>query len=86
MKMKAYNTFKRHYRKLPSSIQKKVDKTLTLLVKDIRYPSLHVKKIKGRDDIWEARIDLHYRLTFEIQDETIFLRVVGNHDEALKNP
>jgi hypothetical protein len=52
----------------------------------MNHPSLRTKKIKGREDIWEARIDLHYRMTFEIEAETIFLRVVGHHDEVLKNP
>jgi mRNA-degrading endonuclease YafQ of YafQ-DinJ toxin-antitoxin module len=52
----------------------------------MRHPSLHTKKIKGREGIWETRIDLHYRLTFEIIEDTIFLRVTGSHDEVLRNP
>ncbi|MEE4358258.1 MAG: hypothetical protein V2I97_17445 [Desulfococcaceae bacterium] len=86
MKIKAYQTFRKAYQKLPSAIQKKVDRQLELLVGDFCYPSLHTKKIKGREGIWEARIDLHYRMTFEIVEDTIMLRVVGNHDEVLKNP
>jgi hypothetical protein len=50
------------------------------------HPSLRIKKIKGREGIWEIRVDYHHRLTFEIADDTIFLRVVGNHDVVLKNP
>jgi Txe/YoeB family toxin of Txe-Axe toxin-antitoxin module len=42
--------------------------------------------MKGREGIWEARVDYHHRLTFEIDEDTIFLRVVGNHDVVLKNP
>lgn len=53
---------------------------------DFRHPSLHTKKIKGSEGIWEARVDISYRLTFEIIEDTIFLRVVGNHDEVLKSP
>lgn len=68
------------------SIQNKVDKQITLLSKDIKYPSLHTKKIKGREGILEARVDIYYRMSFEIIEDTIFLRVVGNHDEVLKNP
>lgn len=40
----------------------------------------------GAPEIWEVRIDISYRVTFEIIGDTIFLRVVGNHDEVLKNP
>jgi len=47
---------------------------------------LHTKKIKGKEDIWEVRVDIHYRMTFEIIGDTIYLRVVGNHDDVLKNP
>jgi len=86
VKIKAYQTFRATYQELPSAIQKKVDRQLALLAEDFRYPSLHTKKIKGREGIWEARVDLHYRLTFEIAEDTIILRVVGNHDEVLKNP
>jgi len=57
-----------------------------LLSEDLSHPSLHTKKIKGKEAIWELRVDLHYRLTFEHIEDTIFLRVVGNHDEVLRNP
>ena len=86
MKIKAYNRFKKSYRKLPKDIQKKVDRQIVILSKDLSHPSLHTKKIRGSGGIWEARIDIYYRTTFEILDDTIFLRVVGNHDEVLKNP
>ena len=86
MKIKAYNRFKKSYHKLSQNIQKKVDKQIVLLSKDFNHPSLHTKKIKGSGGIWEIRIDIFYRATFEIIDDTIFLRVVGNHDEILKNP
>jgi len=86
MKIKAYRRFKKAYYTLPQNIQLKVDRQLKMLLEDMRHPSLHTKKIKGKPDIWEARIDFHYRLTFEIVEDTLFLRVVGNHDEVLKNP
>lgn len=68
------------------SIQNKVDKQITLLSNDLKHPSLHTKKIKGRERILEARVDIYYRMSFEIIEDTIFLRVVGNHDEVLRNP
>ncbi|MBE9505094.1 MAG: hypothetical protein IME96_13065 [Proteobacteria bacterium] len=86
MKIKAYKRFQSAYKNLPKPVKKKVDKQIALLSKDFQYPSLHTKKIKGAEGVWEARIDIHYRLTFEILDDTIFLRVVGNHDEVLKKP
>lgn len=64
----------------------KIDNKLGLLEKNFNHPSLHTKKIKGKKGIWEGRADNFYRFTFEIVDDTIFLRVVGNHDDVLKNP
>ena len=86
MKVKAYAKFRGFYRKLPKAIRRKALRQIRKLSKNSRHPSLRVKKIQGTADIWEARIDLHYRMTFEIVDDTIFLRVIGHHDEALKNP
>ena len=86
MKIKAYKSFNRHYKTLPKDIQVKVDKQIEILEANYLYPSLHTKKIKGKVGIWEARVDIHHRMTFEIMGDTIYLRVVGNHDDVLKNP
>lgn len=86
MKIKAYKSFKKAYKVLPQNIQDKVDKQIEILEANYLYPSLHTKKIKGTEGIWEVRIDIHYRMTFEIIGDTIYLRTVGNHDEVLKNP
>ena len=86
MKIKAYKSFKKACKVLPRNIQDKVDKQIEILEVNYLYPSLHTKKIKGTEGIWEVRIDIHYRMTFEIIGDTIYLRTVGNHDEVLKNP
>ena len=86
MRILAYEGFRRFYQKLPNSIQRKVDKQLDLLAQNLRHPSLHVKKIRGTAGLWEARIVKQYRLSFEMTGDTIYLRVVGNHDEVLKHP
>jgi mRNA-degrading endonuclease RelE of RelBE toxin-antitoxin system len=78
-------TFKQQYRKLPESIQKKVDRQLGYLVADLRHPSLVAKRVKGTDDIWEGRVDIHHRFTFQLHDELIVLRKVGPHD-MLRQP
>jgi mRNA-degrading endonuclease RelE of RelBE toxin-antitoxin system len=86
MKIKAYSRFRQAYRELPSDVQKRTDKQIAFLSENMNHPSLHTKKIKGSAGIWEARVDYHHRLTFEVAKDTIFLRVVGNHDDVLKNP
>ena len=42
--------------------------------------------IKATKDIWEARVSLDYRMTFQIVSGYYILRNVGHHDPALKNP
>jgi hypothetical protein len=37
--------------------------------------------------VYEARVDVNYRLTYErLAGDILLIRVVGLHDEALKNP
>ena len=86
MRILAYERFRASYQQLPHAIQRKVDKQLRFLAENLRHPSLQVKRIKATEGLWEARVDLHYRMTFEVIGETIYLRVVGNHDEVLRRP
>ncbi len=80
------NRFKKAYQRLPQTIQNKVKKALRLLLENPKHPSLHIKRIQGTDKIFEGRIDLKYRFSFEYDNEDILLRNVDNHDECLKKP
>lgn len=83
MKIAKTDTFTKGYQKLPQTIQKKTDKQLVLLSKNIRHPSIRAKKVQGLSDIWEGRIDRSYRFTFIIQEDVIIVFRVGPHDEGL---
>lgn len=37
----------------------------------------------GGENCFEGRIDLHYRFTFVIDGENIYILTVGPHDEGL---
>jgi mRNA interferase RelE/StbE len=82
--------FKRAFQALPKGVQKKTVRALRLLAIDAFYPSLVVKKIEGYPDVWEARVDIKYRMTFHYARQdgntVCVLRNVDNHDECLKNP
>lgn len=82
MRVKRLPRFDAVYLKLPSTIQKKVDKTIVFLTSDLKYPSLRVKKMHGID-AYEARVDIHYRLTFSIVGDLLELYTVGMHDTGL---
>lgn len=72
----------RQVNKLPEKIKKKFHKQLLFLLQDLNYPSLHAKKIQGTSR-WEARIDYHYRFSFELEEDIITITAVGMHDEGL---
>jgi mRNA-degrading endonuclease RelE of RelBE toxin-antitoxin system len=85
--MKLYPTeqFVKCYEDLSQNVQKQTDKQLELLLTNFRPPSLRTKKIRGTDNIWEARVTREYRFTFQIEGELYILRKVGTH-RILKSP
>lgn len=73
---------KKRLLKLPLNIQNKAEKQFNFLIADYRYPSLHTRKMGG-EDIFEARIDIHYRFTFQIETDNIYVLTIGPHDVGL---
>ncbi len=86
MKVARTSQFKKAWKTLNDKDRAQAKKAIEHLVKDLRYPALKVKKMKGTDDIWEARASLSLRITFRRERDTIMLRNVGKHDEALSKP
>ena len=78
--------FKKSYKKLSKDQQKTVQKKLSLMSKNPHHPSLRTKKVKGTSDIFECSLTMAIRMTWQCGGESIVLRVVGTHDEVLKNP
>ena len=79
--------FRKSVLELNQRTRNKLKKQLRYLMSDPRHPSLHVKKIKRTQSIFEARVNDAYRFTFEYgEDREIILRVVGPHNSALKKP
>jgi mRNA-degrading endonuclease RelE of RelBE toxin-antitoxin system len=72
--------FQKLVHKLPESVKKKLQRQLKVLAVDVHHPSLGVKKMVNKDDLWEARVDLHYRLTFKRLGDQIILQAVGTHE------
>ncbi len=67
---------------LSKPIQKKTKRQFKFLVSDYRHPSLRSRKMQG-SGVFEARVDYHYRFTFQIIEDQIFILTVGPHDEGL---
>ena len=87
MRLERPERFKRAYKKLSRDEQEQFKKALqNLLRHGARYPSLHMKRIKGTRNIWEARVSRGCRMTFEIDGDRLMLRNVGAHDATLERP
>jgi len=84
--------FRKAFLALPPEIQVEVIKTFELFKQNQNHPSLRIKKIKGREGIWEGRIDQAYRFTFHFEknvqtgEAVCVFRNIDDHDACLKNP
>ena len=86
-KIRYSDKFLEQFNELPENVKKKVRKAIRLLAEDPKHRSLRSKPIQGAKGVYEASPDMHYRMTYErLPDDTLLLRVIGLHDDALKNP
>ena len=86
MRIARTESFKKAWRQLSDEQKALARKAIENLIKDMRYPGLRVKKVKGTEHIWEARASRSIRMTFQIDGDTIILRNIGQHDETLGRP
>lgn len=84
--------FRNAFADLPPDIQAATFKAFRLFQTNPRHPSLGVKQMVGRPGIWEGRITLTYRFTFEYStdpntgERTCIFRNIGPHDILDRNP
>ena len=86
MKIARTDRFKKAWGQLTKREKTLARKATANLAVNIRYPSLRVKKIRGTENIWEARVSYSLRMTFQIEGNTIILRNIGHHNETLGRP
>jgi len=65
------------YNALPPQVRRLADKSFALLKRDPKHPSLHFKRI--RDDLWSARVGLHYRALAIEGDDGFQWFWIGSH-------
>ena len=78
--------FEEAYDKLGGEDRERVHKSLLEMEENPHLPGLRIKKMAGRENIWEARASRNLRMTFETLGDTFILRHVGHHDRVLDNP
>ena len=78
--------FKKDYKLFSDDIKQVINSKLKILSGNPLHPSLRIKKIKGKEDIFETSINMHIRMTWNYYEGKILLRIIGEHDKTLKNP
>lgn len=86
MKFYYSDIFKNKVQLLDTNIKMTLKNKLELMCQNSKHPSLRTKRVQGTIDIYEASINMSYRITWQYYQDGILLRNVGEHDKTLKNP
>lgn len=79
MKLRRTERFLRDYKGLPASVRRQTDRKLLYLVENIGHPSLRVKRVRGREGVFEGSINMSYRFLFQISSDGYVLLRIGRH-------
>lgn len=74
-------SFWKHYDALPQNIQRLADRQFERLKADPFHPSLHLKKVGRRRQLWSARIGIGYRALGMDKPGGIVWIWIGTHAE-----
>ena len=80
MRTETSSLFERQFGRLPAHIREAAEKKLALLMMNPRHPSLHLKRKKGREDIWMLRVTQDYRIVPKLVEGDAYLLAIGPHD------
>lgn len=86
IQIKLTKGFQNQYINKSSDEKNKIDKTLSLLCENPKYPSLHTHRVRKTKRVWECYIDKAYRITFEYGDNCMICRNNCKHTIIDKNP
>jgi mRNA-degrading endonuclease RelE of RelBE toxin-antitoxin system len=79
MKLAFSPHFARSYQKAPPAIQRAFDKQSSLLLQNLRHPSLQAKKYGVAGELWQARATGAWRFYFTIEGDTYHLHEIKVH-------
>jgi hypothetical protein len=74
--------YDRKFESFPQSVQDQVLETIPSLVESFGKPHAHLglRKLAGR--LYEFRVGLHLRIVFRHDRDTLYLLLIGTHDEV----
>jgi hypothetical protein len=79
MKSQLTPTALKSYVAAPAAVRKAFDKQTKFLVGNLRHPSLQAKKYDEAEDLWQARVDRHWRFYFLIEGDTYVITNIIPH-------
>jgi mRNA-degrading endonuclease RelE of RelBE toxin-antitoxin system len=79
MKFSFSERARRDYDNFSVKLRARVNKQISALLKDIRYPSLKAKKYDEKRGIWQMRISKDYRLYFTIDNDVYIIVTITKH-------
>ena len=85
MKIETTRRYDRKFESLPPSIQNQVLEAIPSLVASFGRPHAHLglRKLAGR--LYEFRVGLHLRIVFRHDRDTLYLLLIGTHDEVKRS-
>ena len=76
MKIRFTERVDKDYATLPANVRKAFAKQLRFLVANLNHPSLHAKKYREGEDLWQARVDRNWRFYFKVlADEYVIISI-----------
>jgi mRNA-degrading endonuclease RelE of RelBE toxin-antitoxin system len=79
MEIRFSSRARREFADLSPELKAQARKQLTLLLHDLRHPSLQAKKYGGKDDIWQGRVNRDYRFYFQIIGDAYYVVTIIPH-------
>ena len=80
MQLKTSERFQEEYCQLPAELQALVDRKLRYLAENLRHRSLRVKRVQGTAGLYEASVNMQYRIIFRLVPGAYRLLRIGTHD------
>lgn len=79
MRTRLTPTAAKSYVAAPTAVRKAFDKQTSLLVSDLRHPSLRAKTFDETNELWQARVNRGWRFYFTIEADTYVIHKLIPH-------
>lgn len=79
MKARYSQQFISQYAAAPPDVRRAFDKQVSLLLANLRHPSLRSKKYSETDDLWQGRVNRDWRFYFSIENDEYLLHEITPH-------